>query len=451
MRIDTQGPVVTPIGLQPDEHSGWRQTAQTVSLTADDAGGTGVTAIYFTVDGGATQTYAGDFSVSGIGEHPVVYWATDPLGNESPHRTGWVNISNPYAQASGLANDDHSGWRNTAQTVTITADGDHQPLTVHYRVDGGTWQTAANPASFTVSAQGTHAVDYYANNTVAVESPHQTGYVNIDTVTPTTTAGGLQANNHTGWTTTAPTVTLSASDALSGVSATRYTVDGGAAQTYAGPFTVSAPGSHAIAYWSVDAAGNAEATHTGYVNIDTTAPVTSATGLQPDSESGWITTTQSVTLTPADGESGVAATYYTVDGGDQQTYAWRVHRHRRRPSRGRVLVGRRARQHRGDEDRLRQHRCRGRDDDRRRPAGQRHLRLAQQRADGDAERRRPRRLRRLRAALHDRRRRDAGPTPAPSASPARAATRWSTGRSTSPATSRRRTPATSTSTSPRRR
>ncbi len=53
-------------------------------------------------------------------------------------------------------------------------------------------------------------------------------------------------------------VTLTGSDALSGVAATYYTIDGGARQTYTAPFTVSAQGSHTIVYWSVDAVANTE-------------------------------------------------------------------------------------------------------------------------------------------------------------------------------------------------
>ena len=105
----------------------------------------------------------------------------------------------------------------------------------------------------------------------------------------------------------------------SGVAATYYTIDG-VQQTYTAPFAVSAAGSHAITYWSTDAAGNEETHHTGYVNIDATVPVTTASGLQASNSSGWIKTPLTVSLTPTDaGGSGVAATYYTIDG-VQQTY-----------------------------------------------------------------------------------------------------------------------------------
>ncbi len=100
-----------------------------------------------------------------------------------------------------------------------------------------------------------------------------------------------------------------------------YTVDGGAQQTYGAPFTVSAQGTHTVVYWSVDGAGNIEGQHTGYVNIDLTAPVTTPTNLQVDNHSGWRNASQTVSLSAADGSgSGVVATYYTLDGGAQQTY-----------------------------------------------------------------------------------------------------------------------------------
>ncbi len=82
-------------------------------------------------------------------------------------------------------------------------------------------------------------------------------------------------------------MTLTPSDALSGVATTHYTVNGGATQTGTS-FTVSAAGSNTIVYWSVDNAGNIEGYNTGYVNIDTTAPITTASGLQTSNNTGWI-------------------------------------------------------------------------------------------------------------------------------------------------------------------
>jgi photosystem II stability/assembly factor-like uncharacterized protein len=95
----------------------------------------------------------------------------------------------------------------------------------------------------------------------------------LDTTPPLTTATGLSADGWSVWCNSSQTVTLYAGDAGSGIAATYYTVDGGLQQTYQTPFLVSAPGSHRITHWSLDWAGNLEAKHTGYVNIDTARPV----------------------------------------------------------------------------------------------------------------------------------------------------------------------------------
>ena len=62
------------------------------------------------------------------------------------------------------------------------------------------------------------------------------------------------------------------------MAATYYSVDGGARQTYAGPFAIAAAGSHVVKYWSADWAGNLETKRTGYVNIDLSKPVCKAIG-----------------------------------------------------------------------------------------------------------------------------------------------------------------------------
>ena len=54
-------------------------------------------------------------------------------------------------------------------------------------------------------------------------------------------------------------VTLSATDATSGVAHTFYSIDGGGFATYGAAFTISALGTHTVRYYSKDVAGNASA------------------------------------------------------------------------------------------------------------------------------------------------------------------------------------------------
>ena len=83
-------------------------------------------------------------------------------------------------------------------------------------------------------------------------------------------------------------------------------------------------GSHTITFWSVDNAGNVEATHTVTFTEDTVAPSTTLTTspAAPDGSNSWFKEAVGVTLTATDtGGTGVASTSYTVDGGSTQTYS----------------------------------------------------------------------------------------------------------------------------------
>ena len=68
------------------------------------------------------------------------------------------------------------------------------------------------------------------------------------------------------------TVTLNAFDALSGVAATFYTLNGGAQQS-GSSVSIGAGGMHTLQFWSVDNAGNAESPRTVQVKIDKTPPI----------------------------------------------------------------------------------------------------------------------------------------------------------------------------------
>ena len=276
VKIDASPATTLASGLAADQLTGWTSSGRTVALVADDGKGSGAAAIYYTVDGGGQQLYSASFTVSGAGQHAVVYWSVDHVGHVEAAHTGWVNIGNPFAEASGLAADDHSGWRNTDATVTITGGGDNAPFSVYYTVDGGVQQLYSVP--FTVSGNGNHTVVYFVENAVAVRSVEQTGYVNIETMAPTTSALAVPA----GWRRRAVTVHLSPADTGgSGIAATFYSIDGGAKQTgtsviVPAPLDHTMDGVHKVTYYSVDAAGNVEAAKQFVVRIDTRRPTTRA-------------------------------------------------------------------------------------------------------------------------------------------------------------------------------
>ena len=214
-----------------------------------------------------------------------------------------------YSFAAGAATD----WKTTAQTVTITAGGgDGTGRTIHYSQDGGTiWSTStAASVNVSVSAEGVHDFRYYASDSLATEGTHKPGYVNIDTVKPST------SDNHLSVALSDPcTVTLTPSDATSGVALTEYKVDGAASYT-AGTSVVLHTGTHTVTYRSTDKAGNVESPDKTFtVTVNGPSTTTSYSGFAADAVSGWKTGAQTVKVTAVAG-SGTGLTIHTSqDGG----------------------------------------------------------------------------------------------------------------------------------------
>jgi hypothetical protein len=119
---DFTGPKVTATGLQRSATAGWRDKAVTVKLKGSDgSGGSGVAAVYYTLDGGPTQTYTRSFSVSGAGSHKVEYWAVDVAGNTGSTKTGYVNLdlSAPSSAPEALSVTGASAVRGSVLKVAV--------------------------------------------------------------------------------------------------------------------------------------------------------------------------------------------------------------------------------------------------------------------------------------------------------------------------------------------
>jgi hypothetical protein len=119
------------------------------------------------------------------------------------------------------------------------------------------------------------------------------------------------------------TVTLNATDDMSGVNYTMYQLDGDIWQEYNNPFVVSDYGEHIVWFYSVDLAGNVEAEKNCTFTIktpDITPPVTTCT-LDGELVGGVYVSNVTVTLTATDDMSGVNYTMYKINDGIWQEYS----------------------------------------------------------------------------------------------------------------------------------
>lgn len=116
-------------------------------------------------------------------------------------------------------------------------------------------------------SQGCHTVHVQAWNNMGRTSGDTTyGPVCYDTVPPATVLA-LSGTKQGIYYSSAVKVTLTATDAGSGVASTVYSLDGAAKVAYSGPLTVSAVGAHTLSYHSTDVAGNVESTHSASFSI----------------------------------------------------------------------------------------------------------------------------------------------------------------------------------------
>lgn len=280
-----------------------------VSLAGSDAVSS-VGAMCYSVDDVDVLPYEGPFVVTGEGLHTVTAFAVDLAGNIGPSTSAYYLIDSiaPTTTAAGLPD----GWVSHEVTVTLSADdGDGSGVaSTRYRLGSSSWSAYDGPVA--VSAEGTTTIEYGSIDAAGNRETTRSAIVLVDTRAPVTTTTIEPSYFGTA------TIDLDARDAVSGVSSTRWSLDGGPWNEGAA-LTVTSYGDHTLAFYSTDLAGNAEEPTTVPIVVldpDTTPPVTTVSGIP----SRWTSESVTFSLEATDGESGVAAIRYRVSGSEWATY-----------------------------------------------------------------------------------------------------------------------------------
>ncbi len=162
----------------------------------------------------------------------------------------------------------NAGWyRSDVRVQLEAADNRDTAPVVQVGTDSG-WQDYVSPV--TVSGEGRHQVSYRATDTAGNATGTRTLQIGIDATAPTTRLAATMSEGAHG---DRASLAFTATDAVSGVAATRYRVDGGTWQV-AGtePAVVEGVGDHTVDYYSTDVAGNAETTRQAVLTLH--GPVT---------------------------------------------------------------------------------------------------------------------------------------------------------------------------------
>ncbi len=182
-------------------------------------------------------------------------------------------------------------------------------------------------APFTIPAEGTHTINYYSKDNVTNTETYKTLTVIVDNTSPVSTItvgtpqyrsdGKLYVGGSTG-------ITIEASDVVSGIKRTEYSIDGGDWNAYVAPFTLTSytDGTHTVQYRSIDNVTNREDTQELVVVLDTTPPQTviSASDELIDGVINVISPKTFLTLTANDVNSGVKSIAYSINGSAWQAY-----------------------------------------------------------------------------------------------------------------------------------
>lgn len=301
--------------------NGWRTSPVSVDVQCTDEG-SGVAAVFYRVADGAWTSVSDTITIGREGVSVVVAYAVDRAGNvgATVAVSLKIDVTPPVCEVSSEGTLGGDGWRTSPVTVTQTCSDDASGVAAEsLRIDGRDAQDGV-----VVAAEGAHTAEGGATDAAGLSGTSAPVPFKIDTKPPVTTASLQGPRGQGGWFTGPVSVAFQALDEGSGVATTMVSVDGSPPTAVEGTIEVTSEGVHVVVFFSIDWAGNREPARTIEVGIDPTPPGTDVDVGSPNvpaSDPPYITSATPVTLHARDATSGVAATWYRVDGGAWQRYS----------------------------------------------------------------------------------------------------------------------------------
>jgi|GEM_PF-4923728 len=259
----------------------------------------------------------------------------DWAGNVNAPGTGIVtNVTvdnNPPATTAQITSGTagNGSWYLSNVEITLSAAdtvSDSADIDTYYRING------ADPDAYSpyvqpivISLQGPTRIHFYSVDEAGNEESHKSIDINIDSADPESSMANISGTaGLAGWYVSDVDVTLTASDATSGLDQILYNLNGGGATAYTDTITLTENRQNQLECWATDMAGNVEDPHTYNIKIDKEQPTIIHT-VAPANSYGWYTSPVTVTLAASDNVNGsgiVPSSYrYSVNGAPEQTGA----------------------------------------------------------------------------------------------------------------------------------
>ena len=296
--------------------TGWYTTPVVVTTGATD-GISGVGPIVMSDNGSFSNTNS---LTLGDGSHTVFTIVTDNAGNTASASLPPIHIDTtaptfaPVISGTSVA----SGWYSGSVSVNANASDNASGIAaVSYQLDGGAWTSGS---SVTANTSGSHIAIFRATDNAGNESTSAQQLFSIDNDPPVIALTPIGTSGTNGWYTSNVSVGYIVTDALIGVGATQFTIDGvvdsSLANTKSGSLPALSDGTHNISVTANDLAGNA-ATQNLSLKIDTVPPSLSTAIFPtlPDGSNGWYKSPVALSATAADSGSGIASIDHQLDGG----------------------------------------------------------------------------------------------------------------------------------------